>query len=67
MWDKSDVHRAVHHNIISIIKPIRCTNISNFLKRVERPLHVLDSLSVRQQFKTVHTEIPRSKQTAVSV
>ena len=24
-----DVHRAVHHNIISIVKPTRCTNVSN--------------------------------------
>jgi len=24
-----DVHRAVHRNIISIIKPTRCTNVSN--------------------------------------
>jgi len=23
------VHRAVHHNIISIVKPTRCTNVSN--------------------------------------
>ena len=24
-----DVHRAVHHNIMSIVKPTRCTNVSN--------------------------------------
>jgi len=24
-----DVHRAVHRNIISIVKPTRCTNVSN--------------------------------------
>ena len=24
----SDVHRAVHRNIISIVKPTRCTNVS---------------------------------------
>jgi len=24
-----DVHRAVRHNIISIVKPTRCTNVSN--------------------------------------
>jgi len=24
-----DVHRAAHHNIISITKPTRCTNVSN--------------------------------------
>jgi len=26
---KSDVHRAVHRNIISIVKPTRCTSVSN--------------------------------------
>jgi len=26
---KFDVHTAVHHNIISIVKPTSCTNISN--------------------------------------
>jgi len=26
---KFDVHRAVHYNIISIVKPTRCTNVSN--------------------------------------
>jgi len=25
----SDVHRAVHHSITSIVKPTRCTNVSN--------------------------------------
>ena len=24
-----DIHRAVHRNIISIVKPTRCTNVSN--------------------------------------
>ena len=24
-----DVHRAIHRNIISIVKPTRCTNVSN--------------------------------------
>jgi len=26
-----DVHRAVHRNVISIVNPTRCTNISNFI------------------------------------
>ena len=26
---KSDVHRAVHRNVISVVKPTRCTNVSN--------------------------------------
>jgi len=26
---KFDVHRAMHPNIISIVKPTRCTNVSN--------------------------------------
>jgi len=27
--DKFDIHRAMHCNIISIIKPTRCTNVSH--------------------------------------
>jgi len=27
--EKFDIHRAVHCNIISIVKPTRCTNVSN--------------------------------------
>ena len=26
---KFNLHRAVHRNVISIVKPTRCTNISN--------------------------------------
>ena len=26
---RTDVHRAMHHNIISTVKPTRCTNVSN--------------------------------------
>ena len=26
---KCDIHRAVHRNIISTVKPTRCTNVSN--------------------------------------
>jgi len=26
-----DVHRAVPHNIISIVKPKRCTNVSDYV------------------------------------
>ena len=29
LFHKFDVHRAVHHNIISIVKSTRCTNVSN--------------------------------------
>ena len=50
-----DVHRAVHRNIISIVKPTRCTNVSN-LFYFGVALHVSDGLSAHhQQFKSVHT------------
>jgi len=26
-----DVHKAVHRNIISIVKPTRCTNVSSWV------------------------------------
>ena len=29
MLDSFDVHRAAHRNIISIVKPTRCTSVSN--------------------------------------
>jgi len=29
VFHKFDVHRAVHCNIISIVKPSRCTSVSN--------------------------------------
>jgi len=29
VYPKFDVRRAVHHNIISIVKPTKCTNVSN--------------------------------------
>jgi len=46
---------AVRRNIISIVKPTRCTNVSN-LFYFGMTVHVLDGLSVRhQEFKTVHT------------
>jgi len=51
-----DVHRAVHRNIISIVKPTRCTNVSNLFYFGNDTLHVSDGLSVdHQEFKTVHT------------
>ena len=49
-----DVHRAVHRNIISIVKPTRCTNVSNLFWN--DTLHVSDGLSVHhQEFRPVHT------------
>jgi len=61
---KFDIHRAVHHNIISIVKPTRCTNISN-LFYFGMTLHVLDSLSIHHlEFKTVNTAV---KQMPVAV
>jgi len=54
--DKFDVHRAVHRNIISVVKPIRCTNVANFILFCKDAVHVSDGLSVHhQEFKTVHT------------
>ena len=45
----------MHHNIISIVKPTRYTNVLN-LFCFGMTLHVSDSLSVHhQEFKTVHT------------
>ena len=77
---KFDVHRAVHRNTISIVKPTRCTNVSNLFYFWNDTLHVSDGFSVHhQQFKTVHTRYSNrhlsnryccllaSKQTAVSV
>jgi len=32
LLDKCDVHRAMHRNIISIVKPTRCTNVSNLTR-----------------------------------
>ena len=37
-----DVHRAVHRNIISIVKPTRCTYVSNLILFLNDTLHVLD-------------------------
>jgi len=52
---KFEVHRAVHRNIVSIVKPTRCTNVSN-LFYFWMTLHVSDGFSVHhQEFKTVHT------------
>jgi len=52
----SDVHRAVHRNIISIVKPTSCTNVSNLFYGGEWHSTCFDGLSVhRQEFKTVHT------------
>jgi len=69
----------MHRNIISIVKPTRCTNVSNLFWN--DTLHVSDSLSIHhQEFETVHKATgicqtdtavcllaAASKQTAVSV
>jgi len=56
IFDKSEVHRAVHRNIISIVKPTRCTNVSNLFHFWNDTSHVSDGVSVHhQEFKTVHT------------
>ena len=47
----------MHRNIISIVKPTRCTNVSN-LFYFGMTLHVSDSLPVHhQESSTVHTAI----------
>jgi len=52
-----DVHRAAFRNIIPIVKPTRCTNVTN-LFYFGMTVHVSDGLSVHhQQLKTVHTAI----------
>jgi len=54
LWVKFDFHRAAHRNIISIVKPTRCTNVLFYFGMT---VHVSDGLSVHhQEFKTVHTE-----------
>ena len=56
LYGKFDVHRAVHRNIISIVKPIRCTSVSTLFYFWNDTLHVSDGLSVHhQEFKTVRT------------
>jgi len=51
-----EVHRTVSRNISSIVKPTRCTNVSNLFYFWNDILHVSDGLSVHhQEFKTVHT------------
>jgi len=53
---KFDLNRAVHSNIISIVKPTRCISVSNLFYFGNDTLHVSDGLSVHhQEFKTVHT------------
>jgi len=50
-----DVHRAVHSNIISTVKPTICTSVSNLCYLGNDTLHVSDGLSVHhREFKTVH-------------
>ena len=46
----------MHRNTISIVKPTRCTNVSNLFYFWNDTVHVSDGLSVHhQEFKTVHT------------
>jgi len=69
---KFDFHRAIHRNITSIVKPTRCTKVSNlfyfrmtlYMFRTIFPSIIRRSgLYLQQQAFTV----PASKQTAVSV
>ena len=49
------IHRAVHHNIISIVKPTRCTDLSNLFYS-EMTLYM---------FRTVFPSIIRSSRTYI--
>ena len=51
-----DIHKAVHRNIISIVKPATCTSVSNLLYFGMTLEHVSDDLPVHhQELKTVPT------------
>ena len=47
--DKFDIHRAVHRNIIPIVKQTRCTNVSNLFYFRMTPYMFWGSLSVHHQ------------------
>jgi len=57
--DNFDVHRAVHFNFISIVKPTRCTNVSNlfyfgmtlYMLRMVFPSIIRNSRLYIQQYK----------------
>jgi hypothetical protein len=53
------INRKKYYNCISIVKPTRCTNVSNlfyFILFWSNTLHVSEGFSVHhQEFKTVHT------------
>ena len=69
-----DVHRAVHRNIISVVKPTRCTNVSNlfyfgmtlYMFRTVFPSIIRSSRLYIQQPNRYFCLLA-SKQTAVSV
>jgi len=73
---KFDVHRAMHHNIISVIKPTRCTNVSNLFycgtthymfRAVFPPIIRSSRLYIQQQAFVRQILLSASKQTTVSV
>jgi len=66
-----DIHKSVHRNIISIVKPTRCTNVSNLFyfgmtlymfRTVFLSIIRSSRLYIQQQ-----AFVKQSKQTAVSV
>ena len=74
LHQKFDVHRAVHRNIISIVKPTWCTNVSSlfyfgmalYMFRIVPPSVIRSSrLYIQQQAR--YCCLLASKQTAVSV
>jgi len=71
-YSELDVHRAVHHNIIPIVKPTRCTIVSNYFilewhstcfRRSFRPSSGVQDCT----YSNRHLLLYASKQTAVSV
>jgi len=70
-----DVHRAVHRNIISIVKPTRCTNVSNlfhfgmtlYMFRMVLPSIISSSRLYIQQQAYVRKQNLASRQQSVSV
>jgi len=67
--DFFNVHMAVHHNIISIVKPTRCTNVSNlfyFGMTLYKFWTVFPSIVRSSRLYIQQRLLPASKKKAVS-
>jgi len=76
---KLDVHRTVHRNIISIVKPTRCIKVSNlfyfgmtlymfrtvFPSIISSRMYVQQQALVKQILLSACQRVPASKQTVV--